>query len=294
MRLPIRGVALALAITMGLAAQAAAQSLTDNDIRRLQLAVTDARADVERLRSTDPQLSSQLSRELEDLSDEVIYLKVRLQKEKQVSRADYLDLRDRIDDVRVRAGGTSANRSGSDGRWRDARSREGEPAIPVGTELDVRLQDALSSGRNQVEDRFRATTVVDLHEGDRVLIPAGSALRGVVSSVEKAGRIDRKGSMTLSFDQITINGRDYPIRGVVTQALEGEGLKGEIGKLGTGAAAGAIVGGILGGAKGAIAGILIGGGGVAAATPGTDVELQPGTILRIRLDQPPGVRSETR
>jgi hypothetical protein len=39
-----------------------------------------------------------------------------------------------------------------------------------------------------------------------------------------------------------------------------------------------------------VAGILIGGGGVVAATPGNDVELQPGTILRIRLDQPPDVR----
>ena len=39
--------------------------------------------------------------------------------------------------------------------------------------------------------------------------------------------------------------------------------------------------------KGAVAGILIGGGGIAAATPGKDVELTPGTILRVRLDQPP-------
>ena len=37
----------------------------------------------------------------------------------------------------------------------------------------------------------------------------------------------------------------------------------------------------------AIAGILIGGGGIVAATPGKDVELAPGTILRVRLDQPP-------
>ena len=53
-------------------------------------------------------------------------------------------------------------------------------------------------------------------------------------------------------------------------------MQGEIGKIGTAAGAGAIIGGILGGVKGAIAGILIGGGGIVAATPGKDVELEPG------------------
>jgi hypothetical protein len=140
-----------------------------------------------------------------------------------------------------------------------------------------------------VEDRFRATTVVDLRIGDNVLIPAGSEMRGIITSLEKAGRLDRKGNMTLAFDQITVDGVRYAMRGTVTRAFEGEGLKGEAGKLGTGAAAGAIIGGIIGGVKGAIAGVLIGGGGVAAATPGTEAELEPGTILRVRLDQPPPI-----
>ena len=56
------------------------------------------------------------------------------------------------------------------------------------------------------------------------------------------------------------------------------------GRIGTGAGVGAIIGGILGGAKGALAGILIGGGGTIAATEGKDVELPPGTVLRVRLD----------
>jgi len=148
----------------------------------------------------------------------------------------------------------------------------------------VRLQHSLSSATAQVEDRFIATTMVDLREGDRVVVPAGSELRGIVSSVNKAGRIERKGSMTVAFDQITINGRAYPMRGTVTQAIESEGVKGEAGKIGAGAGVGAIIGGILGGFKGAMAGILIGGGGTIAATEGKDVELPAGTVLRVRLD----------
>ena len=116
------------------------------------------------------------------------------------------------------------------------------------------------------------------------MIPAGSVMRGVVSSVTKTTRLERKGSLTLAFDQVTIGGRDYPIRGTVTQAIESEGVKGEAGKIGTGAGVGAIIGGILGGFKGAIAGILIGGGGTIAASEGKDVELPAGTVLRVRLD----------
>jgi len=156
----------------------------------------------------------------------------------------------------------------------------------VGAELAVRLQAALSSATAQVEDRFEATTLVDLVNNGRVLIPAGSTLRGVVVSVDKATRTDRKGTLNLSFDQITIRSRAYPIRATVTQALESEGIRGEVGRIGTGAAAGAIIGGILGGFKGALAGILIGAGGTVAATPGKDVELPPGTVLRLRFDAP--------
>ena len=102
--------------------------------------------------------------------------------------------------------------------------------------------------------------------------------------------MERKGSLTVSFDQVTVRGRDYPIRGTVTQAIESEGIKGEIGKIGTGGAVGAIIGGILGGVKGAMIGVLIGGGGTIAATEGKDVTLPPGTILRVRLDTPPNIR----
>jgi hypothetical protein len=291
----ISSLALAMALILGSTTPMAAQaSLTDNDIQRLQLAVSDARTDVDRLGSSNSQLADDLGKELDNLSDEVTYLKVKLRKDQNVSRSDYLDLRDRIDDVRVRAAGNRAVARSSDGSNRSTdgfgRTRSGDSAIPEGTELDIRLQDRLSSKDNVVEDRFRATTAVDLTMGDRMLIPAGSEVRGVISSVEKAGRLDRKAEMTLSFDQVTVNGRDYPIQATVIDAIEGEGIKGDIGKIAAGSGVGAIIGGILGGAKGAIAGILIGGGGIAAATPGKDIELEPGTILRVKLDQPPSIR----
>ena len=111
-------------------------------------------------------------------------------------------------------------------------------------------------------------------------------MRGVVTAVEPATRTNRTARMTVSFDQVTVNGRAYPMRGTVTQAIEGEGIKGETARIGTGAGVGAIIGGILGGFKGALAGILIGAGGTIAATEGKEVELPQGSVLRVRVDSP--------
>lgn len=158
--------------------------------------------------------------------------------------------------------------------------------IPVGQEMDVRLQTALSSATATAEQRFDATTAVDLMQGDNVLIPAGSTVRGVVRSVDQAGKLDRVGRLSLAFDQIVVSGREYPIRAMATQVFESGGIREETRTVGTAGAVGAIVGGIIGGLKGALIGAAVGSGGVIAATEGKDVELQPGTIIRVRLDQP--------
>ena len=162
-------------------------------------------------------------------------------------------------------------------------SRRG--VIPAGQELDVRLQSPLSSETATREMRFDAVTAVDVTQDGRVLIPAGSRVRGVVTDVKRPGRIDRVGSLTLSFDQIEVRGRTYPVRGMATQVFESGGIRDEAGTAGVGAGAGVIVGGLLGGLKGAVLGAVIGAGGAVAATEGKDINLPAGAIIRIRLDQ---------
>ena len=255
---------------------AAAQTpVTAADLQRLQENVTEISGSISAVRSRDPQLASSLQNRLEDLSDEITYLKVKLRKESTVTRAEYIDLLDRIDRLRSEARNPPAPVPDR---------RESATEIPVGTEFDVRLQSHLNSGTAKVEDRFDATTLAPFGKNGRVLVPAGSVMRGIVSSVTPAGRgLDRKGSMTLLFDRFTIEGRTYSIRSTVEQALQAEN---DTAKIATGAGVGAILGGILGGFKGAIAGILIGGGGTIAATEGSDVDLPAGTVLRVRMDAP--------
>lgn len=292
----LRQLLVAVAALAVLAGSAAAQDMTTSDVQRLQATADQVATDIIQLRQRDRSAARALQAELDDLEDEIVYLRVKLRRERSVPRADYMDVRDRLESLRSRVSGsdTSSGRYSTDNERTSASTPAPAGVVPTGTEIDVRLQTALSSKTNQVEDRFEATTVVDLRQDGRVLIPAGSRVRGVVTAVDDAGRIERKGRLSLSFDQITLNGRTYPIRGTVTEALEAGGYKDDADKIGTGAAVGGIIGGILGGLKGALAGILIGGGGVVAATEGQNVELAPGTVLRMRLDQDLNTRSSSR
>jgi len=279
----VRSLLVAGAVVALLATSAAAQEMTTSDVQRLEQTADQIGDDLVNLRSRDRTAARTYEAELTELEDEITYLKVRFRRERSVPRAHYVDVRDRLEDLRNRVSGNE----GSAGRYsaENGSSTASPGTVPAGTEIDVRLQTALSSDTSQVEDRFEATTIVDLREDGRVIIPAGSVVRGVVTAVDDAGRVNRKGRLALSFDQITVGGRNYPIRGTLTEALEAGGYREDAGKIGTGAAVGGIIGGILGGLKGALAGILIGGGGVVAATEGENVELPPGAVLRMRLDQ---------
>ena len=309
--LRIQQLAMAALVTVALAAPAAAQQqnyspVSSTDIQRLQETVSQAAVDVQQLRTRDASRATQLQSQLDDLRDEVIYLKVKLRKDGTLARAEYASVRDRLDDLRSQATtftastttGSTPSRAGaattastqtssSTRTTTSSSSTAGNTIeIPSGTELDVRLTNALNSGTAQVEDRFEGTTLVDLSVNGRTVIPAGSVMRGVITAVDPATRTNRTAKMTVSFDQVTVNGRAYPVRGTVTQAIEGEGIKGETGRIATGAGVGAILGGVLGGLKGAILGTIIGGGGITAATEGKQVELPQGSVLRVRLDSP--------
>ena len=320
----IRRIATVSAVLVALAVPVAARqstSVTQADVQRLQDNIYLAERDIQQARSRDNARATKLTSELDDLRDEVIYLKVKLRKEQTLSRAEYGDVRDRIDDLRARARGDAPAVSSSSSSSSSpasstaapppstataappppAPSRTSPPTtssssstattagaleVPSGTELDVRLQAPLNSGTAQVEDRFEATTLVDVSVSGRVAVPAGSVVRGVITAVEPATRTNRTAKLTVSFDQVTVNGRAYPMRGTVTQAIQGEGIRGETGRIATGAGVGAVIGGILGGFKGAMAGVLIGGGGTIAATEGKEVELPQGTVLRVRIESP--------
>ena len=246
------------------------------DVASLERRVADARAEIVAARGSataNPAELSRLDTELDAVDDEVAYLRVKARRGENVTDKERREVSDKLARLEAQIAGR-ANDSGS------------ATEIPVGTELDIRLQTPLSSKTAQVEQRVDATTLVNLLRNSAVVVPAGSAVEGYVVAVDPATRTDRRGSLVLKFTRLTVNGRRHDVTLSVTQALESEGIRGEVGRIGIGAGVGAVIGGILGGVEGALAGILIGGGGAVVATEGKDVELAAGTVLRVRFDAP--------
>lgn len=271
---------LALATTLlAFTTSIAAQDVTSADLQQLQDDAASLTTEVAQARGRDASRAGELDRELTEAQDDIAYLRGKLRREGRVSQKEVSDVRTRLDGIRTRAQAAARGISTS-------APSGGERELPVGTEIDVRLQSTVTSASAQVEDRVEATTVLNVDNQEHVLVPAGSLFRGTVTAVNRPGRLDRKGSVTIAFDSVTIRGTTTRVRGTVAQALESDGYKGDAGKIGAGAGVGAIIGGILGGFKGVLTGILVGGGGVIAATEGQDVTLPAGTILRVRLDTP--------
>ena len=281
----------AAVLMVGVTVPAAAQRGSGNETTEIQQLRDSAylvERDLSSLGQRDAARAEQLQPRLEELQEEIVYLKVKQRKDGSVHRREYSDVRDRLEDLRAEARTAPmpvapvARRSAVNAATPASRVVE----VPVGTEMDVRLTDSLDSGKAMVEDRFEGTTLADVLVGGRVAIPVGAVVRGVVTAVSPATRTNRTARMTLSFDQVTFNGQSHPIRGTVTEAIEGSGMKGEIGRVGVGAGAGAVIGGLLGGVKGALLGVAIGGAGTLAATEGKEVRVPQGSVLRVRLDSP--------
>jgi hypothetical protein len=282
----VRVTAGVLAMLCGAAAIVRAQSapVTAADELRLEASADDIGKQVTSLKKTDATLAASVEKSLADLRDEITYLKVKLRKDGNVPRADYVDLRDRLEALGIKAGLGASDRV-------SVKPVTGDPierilTVPVGTTLDARLQTPLNSATAKVEQRFEATTMTDVRIGNDIAVPAGTLVRGFVSSVSPAGRIaNRTGSVTLSFDEIVFDKHPTRLRASVTQALDGK-MSDDATRIGAGAAMGAVIGGLIGGGKGALVGVLVGGGGTIAATDGSDVDVPAGTILKVRVDQP--------
>jgi len=141
--------------------------------------------------------------------------------------------------------------------------------IPAGTRLTVRVGSEISSGTAKAGDRFDATLARPLVVRGKTLARTGAPARGKVTSAKSSGRLHAPGELTLRLTSVQVNGRMVPVA-TSSYSAKGKGhTKSNATKIGGGAAAGALIGGLVGGGKGAGIGALAGGGagtGLAAAT----------------------------
>ncbi|HKF00729.1 MAG TPA: BON domain-containing protein [Candidatus Sulfotelmatobacter sp.] len=161
--------------------------------------------------------------------------------------------------------------------------------IDQGTQLTVRLVDAIDSEKNQTGDTFHATLNAPLTSDGEEAVPAGSDVTGHLIEVKSAGKFAGRSSVIAQLDSLTFGGRTYNLQ---TDQYKKEGSsrgKNTAEKVGAGAAIGGIIGAIAGGGKGAAIGAAAGGGlggGVQAATKGQQIKLPSETVLNFTLQAP--------
>ncbi len=161
--------------------------------------------------------------------------------------------------------------------------------IDQGTQLTVRLVDAIDSEKNQTGDTVHATLNTPLTSNGEEAVASGVEVTGHLVSVKSAGKFAGQSEVVLQLDSITSGGKTYNIQTDQYKKTGSSRGKNTAEKVGGGAAIGAIIGALAGGGKGAAIGAAAGGGiggGVQAATKGQQIKLPSETILNFTLQAP--------
>lgn len=167
--------------------------------------------------------------------------------------------------------------------------------LAAGTRFEGEAKDTISSRHIKPPYAFDApleTAVVD--QNGKVVIPAGAVLRIRLTEFYPAENKSQKdGVIKAILLKITIGDIVYHPVGTVdsiSHLVVGRGVTGgDVAKAGGGAAAGAVIGGLIGHGKGALIGGLIGAGAgtaVAVETADRDVVIVPHSRVYITLTEP--------
>jgi len=157
--------------------------------------------------------------------------------------------------------------------------------IPAGTRLIGVLNQTVSTKTNSVGQHVSLRTVDPLRLTGAT-VPKGMILRGEVTHSKGGGRIAGAPELTIRFNRLDVDGRDYPITAEPFRVRGKSDAAESAVEIAGGAIVGAVVGAVAGSAvKGAVVGAAAG-TGVALVTKGNQIVLPAGLKLRIRLAEP--------
>src|SRR6266699_1476436 len=171
----------------------------------------------------------------------------------------------------------------------------GTLTVPAGTLLLIRINEYLSSDRNQIGDHFTAVLENPIVVNGWVVARRGQVLVGQVKEVRKAGRIKGTSELGVEVTDMTgVDGRQVPILTELSKGSAGTSHEQDAATIGTTTGLGALIGAAAdwgtGAAIGAGAGAAAGIGAV-LLTRGRPTVLEPEEQLSFRLVDP--VRIDT-
>ena len=168
--------------------------------------------------------------------------------------------------------------------------KEKSETLTAGPTFVASLQSTIDTGKNKAGEKISLRTLEPARVNEMDVVPAGATINGEITHIDPAGRIAGGAELTLRFTELVMpDGKSYAIScDPYRQTGKGEGKSSAL-QIGGGAAAGALVGGLLGGkkdiGKGAAAGAVVG-TGVAVATKGDQIVLPAGQKLKVSLTAP--------
>jgi len=161
--------------------------------------------------------------------------------------------------------------------------------IPAGTNMVVRMIEAVDSSAASVGQTYRASFDQPVVVNGQTVIPRGSDATVKLINDEQSGRLTGKTVLTLQLWSVRVNGRTVDIKTQdISRESDSRGKKTATMAAG-GAILGAVIGGIAGGGKGAAVGAGAGGAagaGAEAVTKGEKVKIPSETLLTFILDNP--------
>jgi hypothetical protein len=150
--------------------------------------------------------------------------------------------------------------------------------IPSGTHVTVRTGSSLSSGTSHTGETVSCSVARDVVVEGHTLARTGDPAKCRVTSAKSSGRLHAPGILSVRLTEV--NGQ--PVT-TTSHTFHGKShKKSNITKIGGGAAAGALIGGIAGGGKGALIGTAAGGAagtGVAVATGKEEARIPAETAM---------------
>jgi hypothetical protein len=161
--------------------------------------------------------------------------------------------------------------------------------VPAGTQIVVRLIDAVNSETDTLGQTYRASIDQPVVVNGQTVIPRGSDVIAALIGSKQSGKIQGRTVLTLDLKSVTVNGRSNDI--VTTGVPQASGSRGSRSAkvIGGTAALGAIIGAAAGGGRGAAIGAGSGAAvGTAAevATSGQKVKVPSETRLTFTLQNP--------
>lgn len=172
--------------------------------------------------------------------------------------------------------------------------------VNAGTSVSVTLDQELNTKTSQVGDAFTATVSAPVIVGNHVAVPAGATIHGQVTAVQKSGGSGEEAILKVAFTSITVDGETFPAAMSVASAnptkKNRDGTAETVGKIGIGAAAGAILGRVIGGnSTGTVVGGAIGaaaGTAIVLGSADSDAVLAQGSEMTLTVDEDLTVRRE--